>query len=39
MLIFCYEHQPTENVALEYIYREVDTTYRLLHDFVTQITI
>ena len=34
-----YEHQPTENVAIEYIYRVVDTTCRLLHDFMTQITI
>ena len=36
-----YEHQPTKNVALEYIYCEVDasTTYRLLQDFMTQITV
>jgi len=36
-----YEHQPTENVALEYIYCEVDTskTYRLLKHFMTQITV
>ena len=42
MLIFLlYEHTPTENVALEYIYCEVDTstTYSLLQDIMTQITV
>ena len=33
-----YEHQPTENVAFEYIYCEVDTstTYSLLQELMTQ---